>query len=68
MNTILSITGLSKSYGKIQALKNVSLEIPKGSVFGILGPNGSGKTTLMSIVLDILRADTGNYSWFEQPN
>ncbi|TMS64094.1 ABC transporter ATP-binding protein, partial [Pseudoalteromonas sp. S1941] len=37
MNTILSITGLSKSYGKIQALKNVSLEIPKGSVFGILG-------------------------------
>ncbi|MGQ4828393.1 ATP-binding cassette domain-containing protein, partial [Enterococcus faecalis] len=46
----------------------VSLEIPKGSVFGILGPNGSGKTTLMSIVLDILRADTGNYSWFEQPN
>lgn len=68
MNTILSITGLSKSYGKIQALKNVSLQIPKGSVFGILGPNGSGKTTLMSIVLDILRADTGNYSWFEQPN
>jgi ABC-2 type transport system ATP-binding protein len=68
MNTILSVTGLSKAYGSIQALKNVSLAIPKGSVFGILGPNGSGKTTLMSIVLDILKADTGTFHWFDLPN
>ncbi|MEN9599681.1 MAG: hypothetical protein RL596_2000 [Bacteroidota bacterium] len=68
MNTILSVTGLSKAYGSIQALKNVSLTIPKGSVFGILGPNGSGKTTLMSIVLDILKADTGTFHWFALPN
>jgi ABC-2 type transport system ATP-binding protein len=68
MHAILSINGISKAYGSIQALKNVSLEIPKGSVFGILGPNGSGKTTLMSIVLDILKADSGSYSWFNQPN
>jgi ABC-2 type transport system ATP-binding protein len=68
MNTILSVTGLSKAYGSIQALKNVSLTIPKGSVFGILGPNGSGKTTLMSIVLDILKADTGTFNWFALPN
>jgi ABC-2 type transport system ATP-binding protein len=68
MNTILSVSGLSKAYGPIKALKNVSLDIPKGSVFGILGPNGSGKTTLMSIVLDILTADTGTFNWFELPN
>lgn len=68
MDPILTINGISKKYGSIQALKNVFLEIPKGSVFGILGPNGSGKTTLMSIVLDILKADTGTYSWFNEPN
>ena len=68
METILSIEGVSKSYKKIKALKNLSLTIPKGSVFGILGPNGSGKTTMMSIVLDILKADTGEYSWFGLPN
>ena len=68
METILSIEGISKSYKKIKALKNLTLTIPKGSVFGILGPNGSGKTTMMSIVLDILKADTGEYSWFGLPN
>jgi ABC-2 type transport system ATP-binding protein len=68
METILSIEGVSKSYKKIKALKNLTLTIPKGSVFGILGPNGSGKTTMMSIVLDILKADTGSYNWFGLPN
>lgn len=64
---ILSLQQVSKSYGKIQALKNVSFDIPQGSVFGILGPNGSGKTTLLSIILDVLKADTGTYLWFGQP-
>ncbi len=68
METVLSLDGISKSYKTIKALKNVSLTIPRGSVFGILGPNGSGKTTLMSIVLDILKADTGTFSWFNLPN
>lgn len=67
MSTVLSLTGISKSYGSIQALKNVSYEVPEGCVFGILGPNGSGKTTMLSIILDILRADSGTYSWFGQP-
>jgi ABC-2 type transport system ATP-binding protein len=67
METVLQLDGVSKAYGQIKALKQVSLTIPKGSVFGILGPNGSGKTTLMSIVLDVLSADTGTYSWFNQP-
>ncbi len=43
METVLQLEDVSKSYGKVKALKQVSLTIPKGSVFGILGPNGSGK-------------------------
>lgn len=65
--SILTISDLKKTYGKIQALKGVSFQIPEGSVFGILGPNGSGKTTLLSIILDVLNADSGTYNWFGEP-
>lgn len=64
MPPILSIQHISKSYGPIQALKDISFDVPEGCVFGILGPNGSGKTTLLGIVLDVLLANTGSYSWF----
>ena len=67
MQPVLSLNGISKSYGVIKALKNVSYDVPEGSVFGILGPNGSGKTTMLSIILDILKADSGNFEWFGQP-
>ena len=67
MQTILSLNNVSKSYGAIQALKNVSFEVPEGAVFGLLGPNGSGKTTMLSIILDILKSDTGSFEWFNQP-
>ncbi len=63
---ILSVENISKNYGTIQALKNVSFEVPKGSVFGILGPNGSGKTTLLGIVMDVLKATSGNYKLFDE--
>lgn len=66
--SVLQIHNLSKSYGKIKALNDVSFDVPKGSVFGLLGPNGSGKTTLLSIILDILGADAGSYSWFDEPS
>lgn len=65
MNPILTINQVSKSYGPIQALKNVSFSVPQGSVFGILGPNGSGKTTLLGILLDVLKANAGSYHWFD---
>ncbi len=65
--SILSVNNLSKRYGLIQALNNVSFEVPKGSVFGILGPNGSGKTTLLGIVMDVIKASSGGYLWLGQP-
>jgi ABC-2 type transport system ATP-binding protein len=65
--SILKIQHIEKSYGKIKALKGVSFDVPEGSVFGILGPNGSGKTTLLSIILDVLKADKGDYLWFGKP-
>jgi ABC-2 type transport system ATP-binding protein len=68
VSTILQIQNISKSYGRIRALDQVSLEVPAGSIFGILGPNGSGKTTLLSIILDVLKADNGNFLWFGQPS
>lgn len=64
---ILSITSITKFYGRIRALNNVSFEVPPGAVFGILGPNGSGKTTLLGIVMDVLKASGGSYSWFGEP-
>lgn len=64
MDTILSLSNISKSYGRVKALNNVSFSVPQGSVFGILGPNGSGKTTLLGIVMDVLRANSGGYKWF----
>jgi lantibiotic transport system ATP-binding protein len=67
MVPILSIERLSKSYGPIQALKDVSFTVPPGSVFGILGPNGSGKTTLLGIVMDIIKASSGNFLWNGKP-
>jgi len=64
--TILALNNITKFYGRIRALHNVSFEVPEGSVFGILGPNGSGKTTLLGIVTDVLKATQGNYSWFDE--
>jgi ABC-2 type transport system ATP-binding protein len=62
-NPVLSINNISKTYGAVRALHQVSFNIPQGSVFGVLGPNGSGKTTLLGILLQVLNADSGSYSW-----
>lgn len=65
--SVLSIQHISKHYGTINALSDVSFDVPKGSIFGILGPNGSGKTTLLGIVTDILRQDSGQFTLFGEP-
>ena len=62
---ILSINKISKNYKSIKALDEVTFSVPKGSVYGILGPNGSGKTTLLGIVMDVIKSDSGHFSWFE---
>ncbi len=67
MTPILSLKNISKTYGRIQALKGVSFDVPSGSVFGILGPNGSGKTTLLGVVMDVLASSGGSYNWFGNP-
>ena len=64
METILSIKNLNKYFGKIHAVKNLSLEIEKGNVYGILGPNGSGKSTTLGIVLNVVNKTSGDFSWF----
>ncbi len=66
-NNILSINGITKKYGSITAVNNLSFNVPQGSIFGILGPNGSGKTTTLGIILDVLKANSGNFSWFNAP-
>lgn len=67
METVLSIRGISKRYGHIQAVNGIDIEIHKGQVFGLLGPNGSGKTTTLSIILDLVRKDGGEFEWFGLP-
>ena len=55
----IEIRDLHKAYGKIQALRAVNLEVPRGCLFGVIGPNGAGKTTLFSVLCGYIRADTG---------
>ena len=62
----VSLSGLTKRFGRVTAVDDVSLEIPTGGVFGLLGPNGSGKTTLLSMVAGFIRPTDGTVSLFEQ--
>lgn len=61
--SVLTVQKIVKNYGVVRALNDVSFTVPGGSVYGILGPNGSGKTTLLGIVMDVLKATSGGYSW-----
>ena len=67
MSAVLSVKNMSKSFGAVRALDNVSFDVPKGSVFGILGPNGSGKTTLLGIVMGVINANAGDFFWNGHP-
>lgn len=68
MQNILSIEGLSKNYGIVDAVNNLSLSVQQGDVYGILGPNGSGKTTTLGVALGVIKQSKGTYSWFNQGN
>jgi len=64
LETILSLNNLDKKYGKVHAVNNLSFEIKKGNVYGILGPNGSGKSTTLGIILNVVNKTSGEFSWF----
>ncbi len=65
METILEIKNLTKKYGSLTAVNNLSFTIKKGHVYGILGPNGSGKSTTLGIVLNVVNKTNGEFSWFK---
>ncbi|MCL2438303.1 MAG: ATP-binding cassette domain-containing protein [Coriobacteriia bacterium] len=62
MNTAIQINEVSKSFGKQEILKSVTMEIKKGEIYGLLGANGAGKTTLMKAMLDLVKSDSGTIS------
>ena len=59
MNAI-EINGISKSYGQVRAVSDVSLKVEDGEIFGLIGPDGAGKTTLFRIMTTLMLADAGN--------
>ena len=60
MTAALTISGVRKTYGKLEALKGVEFEIQRGEFFGLLGPNGAGKSTLINIIAGLVQASAGN--------
>ena len=64
METRLTVNHLTKKFGYLTAVKDLSFNIEKGNVYGILGPNGSGKSTTLGIVLNVVNSTAGNFSWF----
>jgi len=64
LDTILTLKNLDKKYGSVHAVNNLSFDIKKGNIYGILGPNGSGKSTTLGIILNVVNKSSGNFSWF----
>lgn len=67
METVLSIQGLTKDFGRLRAVNQLNLEVKAGQVFGILGPNGSGKTTTLGMLMGVVNPTAGSFLWFGQP-
>lgn len=60
----LEVTGVSKSFGALRVIQDVSLQVPQGAALGIIGPNGAGKTTLFNLVAGTMRANSGRVTIF----
>ena len=56
---MLEIEGVSKKFGGVLAINNVSIKVRKGKIHGLIGPNGAGKTTLFELISKVLKADAG---------
>jgi ABC-2 type transport system ATP-binding protein len=64
---VLTLQSVSKSYGSVHAVADVSLVIPRGAIYGFLGPNGAGKTTIIRCIMNILLPDEGTIQFANQP-
>lgn len=60
MESVIDVSGLTKTYGSVRALDGLTLSIPKGGIYGVLGPNGAGKSTLFRILLGLIRPTAGS--------
>ena len=65
--TILSISGVNKRFGGLQALSEVNIQILKGQIYGLIGPNGAGKTTFFNVITGLYQADTGSFELAGKP-
>jgi len=66
MEKVLEINHLTKKFGKLTAVNNLSFSVEKGNVYGLLGPNGSGKSTTLGMILNVVNPSEGNWRWFGQ--
>lgn len=60
---VLQVQSISKRFSNVQAIKDISFSVEQGDIFAFLGPNGAGKTTTLRILLDIIKADSGQILW-----
>ena len=63
----LTVEHVNKWFGSFQAIKDLSMDVRDGIIFGFVGPNGAGKTTTMRMILDLLRPDSGQITWDGAP-
>ena len=66
MEKVLEINHLTKKFGRLTAVNDLSFSVEKGNVYGLLGPNGSGKSTTLGMILNVVNATEGNWRWFGQ--
>jgi ABC-2 type transport system ATP-binding protein len=64
-NTLLQLDQLSKSFGNLKAVDQLSITLEKGNVYGLLGPNGSGKSTTLGMILNVINPTSGSFSWYQ---
>src|SRR5437868_1405429 len=60
-NILLSVRGVNKRFGGLQALSDVGLEIKRGEIYGLIGPNGAGKTTFFNVITGLYTPDSGDF-------